>query len=134
MSPTWRARAVLVRLVVLIAGLALTAAAAGCQSVSPPGRSADHPATASPVRSTARSARAAAVAPPVSCPAAPYGAHLYAPGTSKTVGLTFDDGPGRSTMAILTILKHYRVPATFFNIGTAMATRPYLVQDEVREG
>jgi peptidoglycan/xylan/chitin deacetylase (PgdA/CDA1 family) len=50
------------------------------------------------------------------------------------VALTFDDGPGRSTMAMLTILRRYQVPATFFNIGAAMATRPYLVQDEVREG
>ena len=130
MFTTWRARAVLARVLVLIAGLALTAAAAGCQSVPPPGRPADHPATVSPVRGTARPARAA----PVSCPAAPYGAHRYAPGTSKTVALTFDDGPGRSTEAILTILKHYRIPVTFFNIGTAMATRPNLVQDEVGEG
>jgi len=130
MFTTWRARAVLARVMVLIAGLALTAAAAGCQSVPPPGRPADHPATVSPVRSTARPARAAAV----SCPAAPYGAHRYAPGTSKTVALTFDDGPGRSTGAILTILQHYRVPATFFNIGAAMAARPYLVQDEVGAG
>jgi peptidoglycan/xylan/chitin deacetylase (PgdA/CDA1 family) len=134
MFTTWRARAVLVRVVVLIAGLALTAAAAGCQSAPPPGRPADHSATASPVRSTARSAPATAVAAPVSCPAAPYGARLYAPGTSKTVALTFDDGPGRSTKVILNTLKHYRVPATFFNIGAAMAARPYLVQDEVREG
>ena len=28
----------------------------------------------------------------------------------------------------------YRVSATFFNIGTAMAARPYLVQDEVKDG
>ena len=50
------------------------------------------------------------------------------------MALTFDDGPGRSTGAILTIVKRYRVPATFFNIGAAMATRPYLVRDEVRAG
>jgi peptidoglycan/xylan/chitin deacetylase (PgdA/CDA1 family) len=50
------------------------------------------------------------------------------------VALTFDDGPGRSTDAILAILRRYRVPATFFNIGAAMATRPYLIQDEVRGG
>ena len=60
--------------------------------------------------------------------------HLYAPGSSKTVALTFDDGPGRSTAAILAILARYRVPATFFNIGAAMATRPELVREEVTEG
>ena len=134
MFTTWRARAVLARAVVLIAGLTLTAAAAGCQSASPPRQPADHPATASPVRSTARPAPTTAVAAPAGCPAAPYGAHLYAPGNSKTVALTFDDGPGRSTEAILAILARYRVPATFFNIGAAMATRPWLVREEVREG
>jgi peptidoglycan/xylan/chitin deacetylase (PgdA/CDA1 family) len=69
-----------------------------------------------------------------SCPAAPYGPQLYAPGSSKTVALTFDDGPGRSTAAILAILARYRVTATFFNIGTAMATRPWLVREEVEAG
>jgi peptidoglycan/xylan/chitin deacetylase (PgdA/CDA1 family) len=68
------------------------------------------------------------------CPAAPYGARLSAPGSSKTVALTFDDGPGRSTAAILAILARYRVTATFFNIGAAMATRPWLVREEVTEG
>jgi peptidoglycan/xylan/chitin deacetylase (PgdA/CDA1 family) len=134
MFTTWRARAVLARAVVLIAGLTLTAATAACQSAPPPGQPADHPATASSVRSAARPTPATAVAAPADCPAAPYGARLYAPGTSKTVALTFDDGPGRSTEAILAILARYRVPATFFNIGVAMAIRPWLVQEEVRGG
>ena len=45
-------------------------------------------------------------APQVSagCPAAPYGPSYYAPGTGKTVALTFDDGPGASTAKILSIL------------------------------
>ncbi len=133
MLTSWCVKAVLVRVVVLIAGLTLTAAATGCQSAPPPKRPA-HPATVSPVHSTAQPARATAAPAAVSCPAAPYGVHMYAPGTSKTVALTFDDGPGRSTGAILAILKRYRVPATFFNIGAAMATRPYLVQDEVKDG
>jgi len=68
------------------------------------------------------------------CPRAPYGVHFYAPGRSKTVALTFDDGPGRSTAAILAILAHYRVPATFFNIGVNMASRPSLVRKEVKDG
>jgi peptidoglycan/xylan/chitin deacetylase (PgdA/CDA1 family) len=50
------------------------------------------------------------------------------------VALTFDDGPGRSTADILAILARYRVPATFFNIGVAMAARPWLVREEVTGG
>ena len=69
-----------------------------------------------------------------SCPRASYGAHSYAPGRGKTVALTFDDGPGRSTAAILKVLKRYRVPATFFNIGVNVAARPSLVRKEVKAG
>jgi len=75
-----------------------------------------------------------AVAGITGCPPAAYGAHFYAPGKSKTVALTFDDGPGRSTAAILAVLARYRVPATFFNIGVNMATRPSLVRTEIRDG
>jgi peptidoglycan/xylan/chitin deacetylase (PgdA/CDA1 family) len=69
-----------------------------------------------------------------SCPRACYGAHSYAPGRGKTVALTFDDGPGRSTAAILKVLARYRVPATFFNIGVNVAARPSLVRKEVKAG
>ena len=71
---------------------------------------------------------------PAGCPAPPYGARFYAPGGAKTVALTFDDGPGTSTAAILAILARYRVPATFFNIGVNMAARPALVRAEVHGG
>jgi peptidoglycan/xylan/chitin deacetylase (PgdA/CDA1 family) len=67
------------------------------------------------------------------CPAPPYGPRYYAPGTGKTVALTFDDGPGKSTAAILGILAKYKVPATFFNIGTNMAARPSLVRTEAKD-
>jgi peptidoglycan/xylan/chitin deacetylase (PgdA/CDA1 family) len=50
------------------------------------------------------------------------------------VALTFDDGPGRSTAAILKVLARYRVPATFFNIGVNAAVRRGLVRKEVRAG
>ena len=75
-------------------------------------------------------------APQVSshCPAAPYGTHSYAPGSGKTVALTFDDGPGASTARILSILRSYGVPATFFNIGQNMAARPALVRQEAGLG
>jgi peptidoglycan/xylan/chitin deacetylase (PgdA/CDA1 family) len=68
------------------------------------------------------------------CPAAAYGVHFYAPGGGKTVALTFDDGPGKSTAAILSVLARYKVPATFFNIGENLAARPSLVRAEVKAG
>src|ERR1700757_3707617 len=68
------------------------------------------------------------------CPAASYGAHFYAPGKGKTVALTFDDGPGRTTAAVLRVLARYRVPATFFNIGVNVAARPGLARKEVKAG
>src|SRR5690349_15568416 len=68
------------------------------------------------------------------CPAASYGAHFYAPGKGKTVALTFDDGPGRTTAAVLRVLARHRVPATFFNIGVNVAARPGLARKEVRDG
>ncbi|MBI4743904.1 MAG: polysaccharide deacetylase family protein [Actinobacteria bacterium] len=36
------------------------------------------------------------------------------------VALTFDDGPGRYTIEVVSILKQYNVPATFFVIGKAV--------------
>ena len=145
---------VLARAIVLTAGLCLTATAAGCTSAPRPGPAA-HLVAARPGPSAARAAAAAGaptgvptaatgtptvptaptgMPPEGECPAAPYGAQLYAPGSSKTVALTFDDGPGRSTAAILAILARYGVTATFFNIGAAMATRPWLVREEVQDG
>ena len=50
------------------------------------------------------------------------------------MALTFDDGPGGSTAAILAVLTRYKVPATFFNIGVNMAARPSLVRVEARDG
>jgi peptidoglycan/xylan/chitin deacetylase (PgdA/CDA1 family) len=55
-------------------------------------------------------------------------------GRGKTVALTFDDGPGRSTAAILKVLARYRVPASFFNIGVNVAARPWPVRKEVKAG
>ena len=129
------ARSVLARAMGLIAALALClTAATGCTSAPRPGPPAGHPVAAtsgpSPVQPTAAASAAAAA----NCPVAPYGPRRYAPGSSKTVALTFDDGPGRSTEAILAILARYRVTATFFNIGVAMAARPWLVQQEVKAG
>ena len=68
------------------------------------------------------------------CPAAPYGPNFYAPGREKTVALTFDDGPGRTTGQVLAIMRKYRVPGTFFNIGENEADRRTLVRDEAKDG
>ena len=68
------------------------------------------------------------------CPAAPYGARSSAPGSGKTVALTFDDGPGASTASILSILASYNITATFFNLGQNMAARSALVRQEASSG
>jgi peptidoglycan/xylan/chitin deacetylase (PgdA/CDA1 family) len=132
-----------VRLIAGVAALALTVLVTACSAAPPPAtRPAPRPTAVRSTRGTPRPARPVRVLGPTSpaaCPAAPYGAQRYAPdaskvSTAKTVALTFDDGPGRSTGAVIDILRRYRVPATFFNIGQAMATRPYLVQEEVQDG
>ena len=70
------------------------------------------------------------------CTSAPYGANFYAPafGGGKTVALTFDDGPGPSTQGIISVLRAYGVPATFFNIGQNAAAYPSLVRTEATDG
>jgi peptidoglycan/xylan/chitin deacetylase (PgdA/CDA1 family) len=73
---------------------------------------------------------AAAAAAPAACPAASPTVLSSAPGSGTTDALTFDDGPGASTVAILQILEDEGVPATFFNIGVNMTVRPATVQAE----
>jgi len=46
------------------------------------------------------------------------------------VALTFDDGPGKTTMALLSILQRAGTPATFFNLGVNLAVRPAEVRSE----
>jgi peptidoglycan/xylan/chitin deacetylase (PgdA/CDA1 family) len=71
------------------------------------------------------------------CPLPDSGVRNAAPtvaGASKTVALTFDDGPGRSTQAIINILKSFGVRATFFNIGLSIAKYPSLIKEEADDG
>jgi peptidoglycan/xylan/chitin deacetylase (PgdA/CDA1 family) len=82
----------------------------------------------------AAAATAAATTPATGCPAASSGVHHSAPGPGKTVALTFDDGPGATTQAILSILQRYGVTATFFNIGINASVRPNHVRSEVLAG
>ncbi|MFN2562090.1 MAG: polysaccharide deacetylase family protein [Jatrophihabitans sp.] len=69
------------------------------------------------------------------CPGAGYGVHRSAPAiTAKTVALTFDDGPGRDTGRIMTILAANHVTATFFNLGVNEARLPSTVRSEQSYG
>jgi peptidoglycan/xylan/chitin deacetylase (PgdA/CDA1 family) len=69
-----------------------------------------------------------------SCPVVGAVVHRSAPGAGKTVALTFDDGPGTSTAAILTLLESRHVKATFFNLGVHLATHEPQLRREVRLG
>ncbi|MBV9798027.1 MAG: polysaccharide deacetylase family protein [Solirubrobacterales bacterium] len=44
------------------------------------------------------------------------------PTNRREIALTFDDGPWPDTGQFLDVLEHYRVPATFFEIGDQIAT------------
>ncbi len=71
------------------------------------------------------------------CPPPPLTSQSQAPGLrggGKTVALTFDDGPGRSTQAIIDILESFHVRATFFNVGQEEVYQPNLVAEEARDG
>jgi peptidoglycan/xylan/chitin deacetylase (PgdA/CDA1 family) len=120
----------------LVAVLAATPTAFA-QAASPPAPGSEGPAGPPALMPNGKVAAPPRVTAPqvaAGCPAAPYGTYSYAPGSAKTVALTFDDGPGASTAAILSILGSYGVPATFFNIGQNMAARPALVRQEAGAG
>ncbi len=53
---------------------------------------------------------------------------------SGTVALTFDDGPGEHTPAVLDTLAAEGVPATFFVLGRNVDLRPWLVGRAADEG
>jgi len=71
------------------------------------------------------------------CPKPASGPQYEGPsvhGGRRTIALTFDDGPGRSTQAILNILEAFHVRATFFNVGTGEVSWPSLTIEEARDG
>ena len=78
---------------------------------------------------TPRPSRPAPPAPPATsapdgCPV-PSGSVLdQAPGHGRTVALTFDDGPGPDTGALLAVLRDRQVHATFFMVGREVEARP----------
>lgn len=73
-------------------------------------------------------------ATPIACPTAQSGVHYNAPGSGRTVALTFDDGPGRSTGRILRELVDAHVTATFFNLGVHEVAAPGTVRAEHADG
>jgi peptidoglycan/xylan/chitin deacetylase (PgdA/CDA1 family) len=53
---------------------------------------------------------------------------------AKEIALTFDDGPGPTTPALLRYLVANGVPATFFLVGSAITKHPRLVRQEADAG
>ncbi|MGW1618056.1 bifunctional polysaccharide deacetylase/glycosyltransferase family 2 protein [Streptomyces sp. NPDC002172] len=54
---------------------------------------------------------------------------------SKTIALTFDDGPNPTyTPQVLKILEQYDVPATFFLVGSMVSRYPGIVKTMVQQG
>jgi peptidoglycan-N-acetylglucosamine deacetylase len=53
---------------------------------------------------------------------------------SRTVALTFDDGPGPWTPAVLDALQQAQVPATFFVIGKSVAAEPEMLRRVLADG
>src|SRR3954470_754278 len=76
---------------------------------------------------------AAPSAPPAPPAQPPAPTVLRETGTND-VALTFDDGPGDDTLAILDLLRQHHVKATFCLIGVHVQARPDLVQAIVRDG
>src|SRR3954469_1049094 len=59
----------------------------------------------------------------------------YAAGATKTISLTFDDGPAPiSTPQLLDVLAAERVPASFFVTGSMAVQHPEALQRMIREG
>ena len=56
------------------------------------------------------------------------------PRTSHRVALTFDDGPGPQTPAVLRILRRAHIRATFFELGVQVQQYPALVRQTLAEG
>ena len=63
-----------------------------------------------------------------------YTSYVQLAGRRREVALTFDDGPGPYTLAILRVLTRLHARATFFVIGRWARAYPELVAAEVRAG
>jgi peptidoglycan/xylan/chitin deacetylase (PgdA/CDA1 family) len=56
------------------------------------------------------------------------------PNNNKEIFLSFDDGPGEKTKAILDLLKDYKATGNFFCVGKRLAENPGLAELIVDEG
>lgn len=52
----------------------------------------------------------------------------------KTIYLTFDDGPSGNTLALLDVLDHYNVKATFFVVGSQIPGREEILREVAARG
>lgn len=60
---------------------------------------------------------------------------IYSSPRPKVLLLTFDDGPHpKYTLKILSILKQFHIPATFFVVGKMVEQYPELLKEEVKAG
>ena len=56
------------------------------------------------------------------------------PGDRPEVALTYDDGPGTSTAAVLELLEHHGARATFFMVGSEVERDPDLAREVMAAG
>jgi peptidoglycan/xylan/chitin deacetylase (PgdA/CDA1 family) len=82
----------------------------------------------------ARSSVVAVARDAAGCPTPRPGVIEQAPGSGRTVALTFDDGPGPWTPKVLEVLVRYGVRATFFDTGAHDAQYPQYARAEVLAG
>jgi peptidoglycan-N-acetylglucosamine deacetylase len=52
----------------------------------------------------------------------------------REVALTFDDGPSEYTPALLRVLRRFRAPGTFFELGNRVREHPDITRLQAREG
>ena len=119
-------------------GLAAAAAVgvvAGCGSDA-----ASAPITTSPRPDASGKPKHGLHAPPDVAPVAQrdpvHRVHDLIPGApDNAIALTIDDGPTPTwTPQVLSVLRQYHVPATFFMIGWQAFGRPYLPKDIMKDG
>jgi peptidoglycan/xylan/chitin deacetylase (PgdA/CDA1 family) len=58
----------------------------------------------------------------------------HGPRDRSAIDLTFDDGPSEATPALLEVLAHYRVPATFFLCGANVERLPAIAREIAAAG
>lgn len=68
------------------------------------------------------------------CTAAGSSERFNGPAAGKPIALTFDDGPSVYTPQVLAVLNHYRVHATFFEIGRQVGALAATSRSIIRSG